>query len=181
MGFFDVFKKESHCASCHVVKPKDQLNDIDFSRRWAEPGGEKALLCRECMMARVTRGIKSFSGQAVVVWPMKKYGGYHYYSFSEMPGLEYEHDVVQKLRTLLEPKGRSCQCQKVAVFTWCSPEIFSNDPMGGEAHLSSAGAQYVCADCLCQALEEKIKEQDISFREINVPVGENGLWTPMEC
>ena len=182
MGILDVFKKEQQCQRCSRIVDKKLVCSFDCPPEEGASGLRvRICLCPECSQEQWRTSMARFKGKVVAVHPMSGYGGYHFYAFSEMPGLEYTNAFIRALKGLLPPAEARCRCGQSATVRWCSPELFNNNPTEESEDIFPCEQVLMCGGCFVNAVRETIASGENRVAEVLLPGREDGFFTPMEA
>jgi hypothetical protein len=182
MGLFGGFKKGPKCPICRQGLPANERRFFDATLKGQRPSPDEFELCAGCFAAKIDEYLRAFKHKAVSVYPMAGFNAYQFYPFERMDELNFSPEQIAGFQSLLPPEGASCGCGGAANFTWCSPELYHNDPFlthGFNAAGTFEHAQ-LCGACLSRALNERIKTHRLTFDDFNPPVGSDGLLTSFE-
>jgi hypothetical protein len=183
------WNKEVTCEECNVSFPKKQICVYDSTRQGRVKNERKINLCQKCVLIRL---FKSFNKKAIIVHPLKKYKAYVYYSFDELLPSTWDsatHEsairFVSALRKLTPPDNAVCNCcTNYASFTWCSPEVFDNNPYNTEVSPEDDfESVYLCKECLIKSFSGIVQSENISFSAIFPPAIDgdgDGYYTPWD-
>lgn len=176
------------CDVCGKSLAKDQINIFDSTFRGSRKTGEKIILCRDHLVSKFSEYVLSYGYRAVVVYPMDRRGrihanAYQFYPLDSMKELRWSQDYIDGLEALL-PSGQS-MCQNCgrskAVFSWCSPDIYSNNYSSNKLQdRSRFELQVLCKDCLVKKFSDRLLELNLWFDELNPPVDSDGFSTSFE-
>lgn len=78
---------------------------------------------------------------------------------------EKNEKFVWEMKSLMPLPDTQCNCcENVAFFTWCSSEIFNNDPYLWEVNkVNKLEFTYLCKECLIREYKRKIEEENIEM------------------
>jgi len=178
---------EVTCEECKACFPKKNMCIYDSTRQGRMKNERKMNLCQKCALIRL---FKSFNNKTIIVHPLKKYNAYVYYSFNELlpsswDATNKDRDIkfVSALRKLIPPDSAVCNCcTDHASFTWCSPEVFDNNPFKTEiSPEEDFEAVYLCRECLIKSFSGIVQSENISFSAISPPaIDGEGYYTPWD-
>ena len=185
MGLRDLFNKESKCEKCNIILPKKQLSEYDTTHQGQYKNGETSKVCNKCLMELFYRDLRSFNELAVVIYPIKGFNSYVSYSFDKLLNTKQSNNRIEEetkefvndLKELLPANNINCSCcENIATFTWCSSELFNNDPFTWKVNKDIGFENsYLCKECLISAFQKKIEEENISFKYIYPPIEGKGF------
>jgi hypothetical protein len=185
VGLKDMFKKEVQCEKCGKVISKKQLAIFDTTIQGRNKSGQVIKVCKDCMMDLFYDSLRSNNSPAVVVHPIKKHNAYVFYNFDELLNIkqasskEQNVSFVNDMQKLMPPKEIQCKCHSdKALYTWCSSEIFYNDPYKWEVNRDTKfEVAYLCKECLINEFQSMIREDNITFEVVYPPLGGEGFCT----
>jgi len=181
------WNKELTCEECNVSFPKKQICVYDSTRQGRVKNEIKLNLCQKCALIYL---FKSFNKKTIILHPLKNHNAYTYYDLDEL--LRSSRTSIHKdrftkfvsaLRKLIPPDSAVCNCcTDHASFTWCSPEVFDNNPYNTEiSPEEDFEAVYLCKECLIKLFSGIVKSEDISFSAILPPaIDGDGYYTPWD-
>ena len=177
-----LFKRESNCEKCQMVFQKKELNFFDSTIRGDRFGGEKLHLCQNCFIEMVSEYFKNYRNKAVVVYPIKKYNAYQFYSMKDLKKWNFSEKFIENVKQLLSSMSSECdECKRKANFIWCSPEIYNDDPFSGKIDISKPfEKRFLCGNCLSEEFAKKICENNLHFDEFFPPIDFDGFCTSFE-
>lgn len=188
MGLINLFNKEGKCEVCGAALPKRQLAIFDTSHQNRIKDGQIVRVCCKCLMELLYKSLKNFKEPAVVIYPIKELNAYVAYNFNnlldtkQMFHREENEIFIQDLKALLPPENAKCNCcENKATYTWCSSEIFNNDPFIWEVrHENNFEHIYLCKECLVRAFQNKVEDEHIVFQYVYPPISGEGFFTSWE-
>ena len=190
MGLRELFIKEAKCESCEKILPKKQLAIYDTTHQGRHKNGQSIKICNDCLMQLFYEDLRNFEETAVVIYPIKGFNAYVYYDFNGLLNtkqsseymMENDKNLVSDLTELLPLSDTKCSCcENKATYTWCSSEIFNNDPFLWEVIKETEFEhQYLCKECLIREFQKKIAELNIKLDGIYPPIQQKGFLCPWQ-
>lgn len=184
MGLFGLFNKEATCEKCGETMSKKLIGLMDSTHQGKRKDGKRLKLCNKCMLDTFYTYLRDFKDRAIIVYPDKQNNAYAFYQFQELSEYPEEYfELIDNMKGLQPPTEEKCnRCSNSAQYTWCSKEVFMNsDPYTMEVNTeNNYESQYLCRDCLVNAFNQRVADENISFYTIFPPISGEGFCTPWD-
>ncbi|QVK17556.1 hypothetical protein KHQ81_11955 [Mycoplasmatota bacterium] len=175
-----IFKRDIECSRCNRIILKKEIQIIDTRNDGRNKLGVKRYVCKDCVEHEIYKVLNENKYKAVLIHPMKKFNSYVYYNFSELLQEPASEELANDLERILPKANQYCSCGNRAQYSWCSPEIFDNDPWNWKVIDNEVKIEFLCKECAFRKILGTLQEGDIDIKYLYPYIKSEGFFTPWD-